>query len=89
MHHRLKVDAPSGTAKLLGETAAECREGFDLAANNGKRAPRGRPAPGARAISAFATLRGRHRWAGEHSVIFAGPRSQRLTLSHSAENDPQ
>jgi hypothetical protein len=29
MHHRMKVDAPSGTAKLLGEAAAEAREFYE------------------------------------------------------------
>ncbi|SHN57175.1 dihydrodipicolinate reductase [Erythrobacter sanguineus] len=82
MHHRLKVDAPSGTAKLLGEAAAEAR-GIELSANmesgrHGQTGARGQGNIG------FATLRG-GTVAGEHSVIFAGP-EERLTLSHSAEN---
>ena len=82
MHHRLKVDAPSGTALLLGEAAAAGR-GIDLAAIS----ERGRDGhTGARAEGAigFASLRG-GTVAGEHSVILAGPQ-ERLTLSHSAED---
>ena len=82
MHHRRKVDAPSGTALLLGQAAAQGR-GIDLAANRES----GRDGhTGARARSAigFAALRG-GTVAGEHSVILAGD-EERLTLSHSAEN---
>lgn len=82
MHHRAKVDAPSGTAKLLGEAAASARA-IDLSDNmesgrHGYTGPRGEGHIG------FATLRG-GTVAGEHSVIFAGD-EERLTLSHSAEN---
>ena len=82
MHHRRKVDAPSGTAILLGEAAAEGR-GIDLAANresgrDGQTGARERGAIG------FAALRG-GTVAGEHSVILAGEQ-ERITLSHSAEN---
>ncbi|OBV09851.1 4-hydroxy-tetrahydrodipicolinate reductase [Erythrobacter dokdonensis] len=82
MHHRMKVDAPSGTAKLLGEAAAAAR-GIDLAANmeSGRHGQTGARREG---NIGFATLRG-GTVAGEHSVIFAGP-EERLTLSHSAEN---
>ena len=82
MHHRLKVDAPSGTAKLLGEAAAQGR-GIVLADNmeSGRHGMTGARAQGA---IGFATLRG-GTVAGEHSVIFAGP-EERLTLAHSAEN---
>lgn len=82
MHHRLKVDAPSGTAKLLGEAAAEAR-GIALSDNmeSGRHGMTGARREGA---IGFATLRG-GTVAGEHSVIFAGP-EERLTLSHSAEN---
>ena len=82
MHHRRKVDAPSGTALLLGEAAAEGRE-ITLAENS----ERGRDGQtGARAEGAigFASLRG-GTVAGEHSVILAG-NEERITLSHSAEN---
>ena len=82
MHHRGKVDAPSGTAKLLGEAAAAGR-GIDLATNreagrDGMTGARGQGAIG------FASLRG-GTVTGEHSVILAGA-EERLTLSHSAEN---
>lgn len=82
MHHRMKVDAPSGTALLLGEAAAEGR-GIALATHS----ERGRDGhTGARAKGAigFAALRG-GTVAGEHSVILAGD-EERITLSHSAEN---
>lgn len=82
MHHRLKVDAPSGTARLLGEAAASGR-GIALSDNmeSGRHGMTGARAEGA---IGFATLRG-GTVAGEHSVIFAGPQ-ERLTLSHSAED---
>ncbi len=82
MHHRMKVDAPSGTAKLLGEAAASAR-GIGLADNmeSGRHGMTGAREPGA---IGFAALRG-GTVAGEHSVIFAGS-EERLTISHSAEN---
>jgi len=82
MHHRMKVDAPSGTAVLLGEAAAAGR-GIEL----GTHSERGRDGhTGARAKGAigFASLRG-GTVAGEHAVILAGD-EERITLSHSAEN---
>jgi 4-hydroxy-tetrahydrodipicolinate reductase len=82
MHHRMKVDAPSGTALLLGEATAEGR-GIDLASHSerGRDGRTGARAPGA---IGFASLRG-GTVAGEHTVIFAGEQ-ERLTLSHSAED---
>ena len=82
MHHRQKVDAPSGTAKLLGEAAAEAR-GVKLsdAMDSGRHGQTGARREG---DIGFATLRG-GTVAGEHSVIFAG-NEERITLSHSAEN---
>ena len=82
MHHRHKVDAPSGTALMLGEAAADGR-GVDLAAH----AARGRDGlTGARDEGdiGFASLRGGS-VVGDHSAIFAGP-SERLVLSHHAED---
>ena len=82
MHHKAKVDAPSGTAFLLGEAAAAGR-GVDLHA----RSARGRDGlTGARRPGdiGFASLRGGTA-AGDHSVIFAGPH-ERITLSHQAED---
>jgi 4-hydroxy-tetrahydrodipicolinate reductase len=82
MHHRMKVDATSGTALLLGEATAEGR-GIDLASHSerGRDGRTGARAPGA---IGFASLRG-GTVAGEHTVIFAGEQ-ERLTLSHSAED---
>lgn len=82
MHHRMKVDAPSGTAKLLGEAAAGAR-GIILADNieSGRHGVTGARAQGA---IGFAALRG-GTVAGEHSVIFAGT-AERITLAHSAED---
>ena len=82
MHHRMKVDAPSGTALLLGEAAAEGR-GISLA----ERSDRGRDGmTGARKPGdiGFASLRGGS-VVGDHSVIFAGD-GERITLSHLAED---
>jgi 4-hydroxy-tetrahydrodipicolinate reductase len=82
MHHRYKIDAPSGTALLLGEAAAKGR-GVDLKANS----ERGRDGiTGARAIGAigFASLRGGS-VAGDHNVIFASD-NERIELIHRAEN---
>jgi 4-hydroxy-tetrahydrodipicolinate reductase len=82
MHHRMKVDAPSGTALLLGEAAAVAR-GVDL----GAASERGRDGhTGARAHGAigFASLRG-GTVAGEHSVFLAGD-GERIVLSHVAES---
>ncbi len=82
MHHRHKVDAPSGTALLLGEAAAKGR-GIDLRANS----ERGRDgSTGERAVGAigFASLRGGS-VAGDHNVIFASD-NERLELVHRAEN---
>ena len=82
MHHKAKIDEPSGTAFLLGEAAAAGR-GVDLHA----RSARGRDGvTGARRPGdiGFASLRGGTA-AGDHSVIFAGP-YERITLSHHAED---
>ena len=81
-HHRHKVDAPSGTALMLGEAAAEGR-GVDLAAvresgRDGITGERGRGAIG------FAALRGGD-VVGEHQAIFAGP-GERLVLGHIASD---
>ncbi|MFM5917647.1 MAG: 4-hydroxy-tetrahydrodipicolinate reductase [Novosphingobium sp.] len=81
-HHRMKVDAPSGTALLLGEAAAHGRA-IELSSHS----VRGRDGiTGARTAGdiGFASLRGGS-VAGDHSVLFLGE-SERLTLSHLAEN---
>jgi len=82
MHHRMKVDAPSGTAQLLGEAAARGR-GIDLAAHS-ERGRDGHTGPRAQGSIGFASLRG-GTVAGEHSVILAGEQ-ERLTLTHVAED---
>ena len=82
MHHRAKVDAPSGTALMLGEAAASGRK-VALAQHSarGRDGLTGARRPG---DIGFASLRGGTA-AGDHSVIFAGA-SERLTLSHHAED---
>ena len=82
MHHRRKVDAPSGTALLLGEAAAEGR-GITLA-DNTESGRDGHTGPRTEGAIGFAALRG-GTVAGEHGVILAGD-EERITLSHSAEN---
>ena len=82
MHHRHKIDAPSGTALLLGEAAAEGR-GISL----GNHSERGRDGlTGARAEGAigFASLRGGS-VVGDHRVILAGEH-ERIVLGHIAED---
>jgi len=82
MHHRHKVDAPSGTALLLGEAAAAGRK-LDLATAS----ERGRDGvTGARAEGAigFASLRGGS-VAGDHLVVLAGD-GERIELGHRAES---
>ena len=78
MHHRQKVDAPSGTAIGLGRAVAAGR-GVDFAAmmdsgRDGHTGPRKTGAIG------FAALRG-GQVVGEHSLIFAGA-SEHLVLTH-------
>jgi 4-hydroxy-tetrahydrodipicolinate reductase len=82
MHHNRKVDAPSGTALLLGQAAAEGR-GIDLAAAS-ERGRDGLTGARGRGHIGFASLRG-GTVAGDHDVIFAGP-EEMITLSHRAEN---
>ncbi len=80
MHHRYKVDAPSGTALALGRAAAEGR-GVEL----DKVAVRGRdgmPGERQRGDIGFAVLRGGN-VVGDHSVMFAAD-NERIELSHRA-----
>jgi len=79
-HHRMKSDAPSGTALMLGQAAARGRD-TDL------KAERGRDGTGLKRKSGaigFASIRG-GTVAGDHDVLFLGP-DERLILSHRAEN---
>ncbi len=82
MHHRNKVDAPSGTALLLGEAAAKGRE-IGLR-DNSVRVRDGHTGARQAGSIGFATLRGGS-VVGDHSVILAGT-GERVTLSHHAED---
>jgi 4-hydroxy-tetrahydrodipicolinate reductase len=79
-HHRMKADAPSGTALSLGEAAAEGR-GKTLNAERGRNGTGLKREEGA---IGFASLRG-GTVAGDHDVLFLGP-DERLILSHRAES---
>ena len=81
-HHRMKVDAPSGTALMLGEAAAEGRS----ASLTDLRIPAREGITGARAPGGigFAAIRGGD-VVGEHDVIFATP-GERLVLRHLASD---
>ena len=82
MHHKGKVDAPSGTALALGRAAAQARgttlDGLAVRGRDGITGPR---PPGA---IGFAALRGGDA-VGDHFVIFAGA-GERLELVHRATN---
>lgn len=80
MHHKHKIDAPSGTALMLGRAAAEGRglnhDDHAVMSREGHTGPRPDDAIG------YATLRGGD-VVGDHTVIFAGP-SERIELTHRA-----
>ena len=82
MHHRHKVDAPSGTALLFGEAAADGRgvalDDVAVRVRDGQTGARPETAIG------FAALRGGS-VVGDHTVILAGP-SERIELTHRAES---
>jgi 4-hydroxy-tetrahydrodipicolinate reductase len=80
MHHKRKVDAPSGTALLLGEAAAKGRN-VDLASQS-VRVRDGHTGARQSGTIGFATLRGGS-VIGEHSVLFAGE-GEIVSMSHSA-----
>ena len=81
-HHRMKVDAPSGTALLLGEAAAE---GRNIAlAEHSERGRDGITGKRAEGSIGFAALRGGS-VAGDHTVHFLSD-NERLAFSHLAEN---
>jgi 4-hydroxy-tetrahydrodipicolinate reductase len=79
-HHRMKADAPSGTALFLGEAAARGRNVPSTLEHGRQGTGLGRQ-PGA---IGFASVRG-GTVAGDHDVMFLGP-DERLILSHRAEN---
>lgn len=82
MHHRMKVDSPSGTALLWGEAAARGRgiplQGHAICGRDGH--------TGARQPNdiGFASLRG-GTVVGDHTIIFAGA-GERIELTHKAED---
>jgi 4-hydroxy-tetrahydrodipicolinate reductase len=82
IHHRMKVDSPSGTALLLGESAAQGRgvklPEHQLRARDGNTGVRPDGAIG------FASLRG-GTVVGDHIVTLAGP-FERIELGHRAED---
>ena len=82
MHHRHKVDAPSGTALALGQAAADGR-GVDLEAVS-KRVRDGHTGARSPGNIGFATLRGGD-VVGDHSLIFAAD-GERLELTHKASS---
>jgi 4-hydroxy-tetrahydrodipicolinate reductase len=79
-HHRMKADAPSGTALLLGEAAALGRG----SALHAERARLGTGLTRRKGAIGFSSLRG-GTVAGDHDVLFLGP-DERLVFSHRAES---
>jgi 4-hydroxy-tetrahydrodipicolinate reductase len=82
MHHKAKVDAPSGTALLLGEAAAAGRE-LELSKHS-IRVRDGHTGARPEGDIGFATLRGGS-VVGDHNVILAG-QGERIELGHRAES---
>ncbi|MBC8716808.1 4-hydroxy-tetrahydrodipicolinate reductase [Ochrobactrum sp. Marseille-Q0166] len=82
MHHKHKVDAPSGTALLLGEAAAQGRA-INLL-DKSVRVRDGHTGPREQGTIGFATLRGGS-VIGDHEVILAGE-GERITLAHHAQD---
>lgn len=82
MHHRHKVDAPSGTALMLGEAAARGRR--IALSDNSVRVRDGITGARPEGAIGFATLRGGS-VVGEHAVYLSGP-GERIVLSHHAED---
>lgn len=80
MHHKHKIDAPSGTALMLGQAAADGR-GIPLK-DHSVRSRDGHTGARRRGDIGFATLRGGN-VVGEHSVVFAAD-GERVVLSHIA-----
>lgn len=81
-HHRRKIDAPSGTALMLGRAAAEGRgvglDEVEVRARDGQTGPRPQGSIGFSVMRAGGIV-------GEHSVVFAAE-DEILTLSHSARD---
>jgi 4-hydroxy-tetrahydrodipicolinate reductase len=80
MHHNKKVDAPSGTALMLGHAAADGRDvPFD---ENAILSREGQTGPRRRSSIGFATLRGGN-VIGEHTAFFVGD-TERIEITHRA-----
>ena len=80
MHHNRKVDAPSGTALMLGKAAADGRDAeFDKNAVLSRQGHTGARVPG---NIGFASLRGGN-VIGEHTVFFVGE-TERIEITHRA-----
>jgi 4-hydroxy-tetrahydrodipicolinate reductase len=78
IHHKMKVDAPSGTALMLGRTVANARgESFDQEAVFARHGNTGERKPG---TVGFASLRGGD-VVGDHTVYFAGT-GERIEITH-------
>ena len=82
MHHRHKVDAPSGTALMLGDAAARGRK-VSLKTHS-VRVRDGHTGPRPEGTIGFATLRGGS-VVGDHTVMLAGP-GERVEMRHIAED---
>ncbi|MEG3087441.1 4-hydroxy-tetrahydrodipicolinate reductase [Sphingomonas sp. PB4P5] len=82
MHHRHKVDAPSGTALLLGDAAAAGRQTTLAESRVSDRA--GLTGARSEGTIGFASLRGGS-VAGDHQVVFAGT-GERIEIGHRAED---
>src|SRR5512139_2133303 len=82
MHHKHKVDAPSGTALMLGKAAAKGR-GVDLTTAS-VRVRDGHTGARRRGDIGFATLRGGS-VVGDHTVIFAGE-GEEISIRHHASD---
>ncbi len=82
LHHRYKLDAPSGTAIALGQAAARGRGiGLEAHSEAGRFGPDSKRTPGS---IGFASLRGGSA-AGDHTVLLAGD-GERIELTHRAES---
>ena len=82
MHHRHKVDAPSGTALMLGEAAAKAR-GTSLERDGvfGRHGATGERKPG---TIGFSVARGGE-VVGDHTLYFAGP-GERIEITHRSSS---
>ncbi|HUQ28376.1 MAG TPA: 4-hydroxy-tetrahydrodipicolinate reductase [Usitatibacter sp.] len=82
IHHRMKVDAPSGTALKLGEVVAKARESsLDQAGVFARHGATGERKAGS---VGFSVARGGD-VVGDHTVFFAGP-GERVELTHRASS---